>query len=214
MYKILFIILFLFITFPAIGAEKGRIEYTPRIDYSLINTKEFEDKAFQYYTIAIQSTIKEEQIKNAELAVGCYRILTSKHPASPKYTLKLAQLYNLMGHDRLAKEFYYKTISLDENYAPGYEGFGDYYYNRKEYRRALKQYNKAYIQNNSIYNVNNKIGTIYQKLGDTQSAVKYLNEAYKINPTEELNVKIRLLEELNSSNALYYKNTRIHFVED
>ena len=69
MYKILFIILFLFITFPAIGAEKGRIEYTPRIDYSLINTKEFEDKAFQYYTIAIQSTIKEEQIKNAETPI-------------------------------------------------------------------------------------------------------------------------------------------------
>ena len=214
MLRIIILLAVILISQNVFAVEKGGIEYTPKIDYSLINTKEFEDKAFQYYTIATQSAIEEEKIQNAEYAVGCYRALLSKHQDNPVYSLRLAQLYEILGQNRYAKEFYYRTLSIDENYAPGYEVFGDYYYNREEYRRALKQYNEAYIRDNSIYNVNNKIGTIYQKLGDTQSALKYLNEAYKINPSEELNAKIRLLEELNSSNALYYQNTRIHFVED
>ncbi len=214
MYKIILTIILTFAAIPVMAVEKGGVEYFQKIDYSLINTKEFEDKAFQYYTAATESTIEEEITRNAEYAAGCYRVLLSKHPDNPSYSLKLAQLYEILGQNKYAKEFYYKTLLIDKNYTPGYEGFGDYYYKRAEYRRALKQYNQAYIRNNSIYNVNNKIGVIYQKLGDTQSALKYLNEAYTINPSEELNTKIRLLEELNSNNTLYYKNTRIHFVED
>ncbi len=214
MLRFILLLLIIFVTSTAFAVEKGGIEYTPKIDYSLINTKEFEDKGFQYYTIATTSQIEEERLRNAEYAIGCYRTLLSKHPDNPAYALKLGILYELTGKNRYAKEFYYRTLTIDENYAPGYEVFGNYYYNRDEYRRALKQYNEAYIRNPSIYNVNNKIGTIYQKLGDTRSALKYLKEAYKINPSEELNTKIRLLEELNSSNTLYYKNTRIHFVED
>lgn len=214
MYKILFLLILTLIIRPAYAVEKGGIEYTPKIDYSIINTKDFEDKAAEYYKIATTSEIEEERLKNAQYAIGCYRALISKHEDNPLYSLRLAVLYELIGQNRYAKEFYYRTITITPDYAEGYEGFGNYYYKKEEYRRALKQYNQAYILNPSIYNVNNKIGTIYQKLGDTQSALKYLNEAYKINPSEELNAKIRLLEELNSSNALYYKNTRIHFVED
>ena len=196
------------------AVEKGGIKYTPKIDYSLINTKEFENKGFQYYTNAANAKSEEKRLQNAESAIKYYRALMSKYPDNPDYALKLGLLYELTGKNKYAKEFYYRATTINENYAPAYEAFGNYYYTRKEYRRALKQYNEAYIINPSVYNVCNKIGTIYQKLGDTRSALKYFKEGYKINPSEELNTKIRLLEELNSSNTLYYKNTRIHFVED
>ena len=50
--------------------------------------------------------------------------------------------------------------------------------------------------------------------GDTQAAIKHFKEAQCFQQSEELAMKIRLLEELNSNNTVYYQNKRIHFVED
>ena len=194
--------------------QKGGIEYIPKIDYNLINTSNFEKKAFEHFTIATTTDIEEERIKNTEYALGEYRALLIKHPDNANYALKIALLYELANKERYAKSFFYQATGINPKYAQAYEAFGDYYFKKEDYRRALKQYNEAYILNNNIYNVNYKIGIIHQKLGDTRSALKYLKQANQINTSEDLENKIRLLEELNSSNALYYQNTRIHFVED
>lgn len=211
----IFLIAILFITqAPLFAAQTARIEYIPQIDYSQINAEEMEKEAYGLYTIAMESTIAEERERNIIKALGLYRALLSKEPENVFYCLRLAELYDIYGKDRYAKEFYYRAITLrPDSYMP-YEGFGNYYFARTEYRRALKQYNKAYIKDSGIYNVNNKLGTIYQKLGDTQSSLKYFKEANELRPSEELSAKIRLLEELNSSETVYYQNTRIHFVED
>ncbi len=214
MQKIILTIIFAVIPLYSFALQKGGIEYVPKIDYNLINTADFEKKAFEHYTIATTTDIEEERIKNTEFALGEYRALLTKHPDNADYALKLALLYELVNNNRYAKSFFYQALGINPKYTQAYEAFGNYYFKKEDYRRALRQYNEAYILNSNIYNVNYKIGVIYQKLGDTRSALKYLKQANKINTSEDLENKIRLLEELNSSNELYYQNTRIHFVED
>lgn len=214
MHKFVITALLTLIPLSSFAIQKGGIEYIPKIDYNLINTSDFEKKAFKHFTIATTTDTEEERIKNIEYALGEYRALLTKHPDNPDYALKLALLYELINKDRYAKSLFYQALSINPKHAQAHEAFGDYYFKKEDYRKALKQYNEAYILNNNIYNVNYKIGVIHQKLGDTRSALKYLRQAQQINTSEELENKIRLLEELNSSNALYYQNTRIHFVED
>ena len=214
MGRILLLFLLFAFTTPCWAIQRGGIQYTPSIDYSGIETSRLEQEAFSDYNVAISSTIPEEINASTIRALGAYRTLLSKHPENVSYCLRIAELYDKSKKNRLAKEFYYRAITLNSSSPLPYEGFGDYYYRRADYKRALVQFNEAYIRDNQIYNVSNKIGTIYQKFGDTRSALKYLKEAYNLNPNEELAGKIRLLEELNSTNKVYYQNTRIHFVED
>lgn len=206
MHKVVWGIVLLFIALPAIAIENIGIEYSVNTDYN----KVLENKAYNSYKKAMQ-TKDENAISNA---IGGYRTLLTYTPNNTNYCLKIAELYDLYEKRSFAKEFFTRTLILDPTMPTAHEGFGNHYYKQNNYRMALKEYNEAYRLNLRNYNISSRLGTIYQKFGDTQSALKHFKEAQNFQNSEELAMKIRLLEELNSNNTVYYQNKRIHFVED
>ena len=53
------------------------------------------------------------------------------------------------------------------------------------------------------------MGDVYEKLGDTRSALKYLKAAEQQSPNAGISAIIKYVEAQDSSNSLYYRDTRI-----
>lgn len=215
MGRLVLLIIVTLISTGVYAVEKGGVEYTPyTIDHSKLDLTTLEQEAVQYYTLSTTATTKEDIEKYTTYALGAYKLLFDAKPDNINYCLKIAKLYDKNNKDRYAKEYYYRAITLNSSSAQPYEGFGDFYFTRANYRRALKYYIQAYNNDNNIQNVNNRLGIIYTKLGDTDAALKFTQKSPTPSQNTNNSDKIRLLEELNSSNAVYYQNTRVHFVED
>lgn len=215
MGRFVLLIIFTLISTGVYAVEKGSIEYTPyTIDHSKLDLPSLEQEADNYYILATTASTKKDVDKYTTFALGAYKLLFDAKPDNVNYCLKIAELYDKNNKDRYAKEYYYRAITLKSDSALPYEGFGNFYFTRTDYRRALKYYIQAYNRDSNLQNVNTKLGIIYSKLGDTNAALKFTQENSTSSPNTNNSDKIRLLEELNSSNAVYYQNTRIHFVED
>ena len=194
---------------PAFSAIVGKIDYSIPIDYSKINETETSDKAKIYFYNAerVRDGIINEDITNALML---YNVLQRVNPENIEYPIRLGILYDKIGKDRQAKGNFSKAIGINsENPAP-YFHFGNYYYKREQYRKALKYYNESYKKGlKTDYELLSKMGDIYEKFGDSRSALKYLKEAQAQNPTPELENKIKQVEMQNSINKEYYSDTRI-----
>lgn len=206
------LILFLItgINFPAFSAVKGGINYTIPVDYSNLSEEEVEKKANEYFYLAekLQDNIINNDMTNALMH---YSILEKINPKKIEYTVKLGILYDKIKKDRRAKGCFAKAISINSQSPLPYFYYGEFYYKRESYRKALKYYNEAYkhgFKNN--YDLLYKMGDVYEKLGDTRSALKYLNEARNQNPNEKIEEKIKHVELQDAVNKEFYSDTRIH----
>lgn len=207
MYRVVWgFIILLTAILPAVAIEEIAIEYSVNTDYVRLLEKNS--------SIAYQKALQTKNENDISNAIGGYRTLFSLSPDNTEYCLKIAELYDLYDKRAFAKEFFSRTLILDPKMPSAHEGFGNHYYKQNNYRMALKEYNEAYRLNLRNYNISSRLGTIYQKFGDTQMALKHFKEAQDFQQGEELAMKIRLLEELNSNNTVYYQNKRIGFVED
>ncbi len=207
------VLIFVLLSLPVFAAQKISIEYSPQIDYSKIDSAQTEKEAYEHYISAINS-IHQSENTDAENALVAYQILLAKHPNNVLYCVKIAELYSITNNNKRALEYYYKAITLNNTSSIAFESFGNFFFSNRYYKQALAMYKQSYSLDRENYNVSDKMGIIYQKFGDTQAALKHHKEAYQLNPSEELAHKIRLLEELNLSNTVYYQNTKAHFVED
>ena len=111
----------------------------------------------------------------------------------------------------MAKEYFYKASNLNVNnpYANFY--FGEFYFKRNDYKRALRYYNIAYNNGlNNRYDLNLRLATIYEKFADLVNAKKFYEVSYSMNPNNvELRQKIQSLNELNYDKSEYY-----HFIRE
>lgn len=196
-------------TMPTFSAVKGGIEYSIPTDYSKIDEQETELKARLYYHNA-------EMLKDGEInedmtnALMLYTILQQINPNKLEYPVKLGILYDKIGKDRQAKGNFSRAIGLDNTNPLPYLYFGNFYYKRELYRRALKYYNEAYKRGfETNYNLLYNMGDIYEKFGDTRSALKYLHDAQKQSTNPELENKINKINTQDSINKEYYSDTRI-----
>ena len=210
--SIIFLFIFILITgsfSPAFSAIKGKLEYTIPVDYSKINEQETTRVAREYYFNAEKS---QDGVLNDDMtnALVLYGILQRVNPENIEYPIRLGVLYDKIGKDRQAKGNFSKAIGINcENPAP-YFHFGNFYYKRESYRKALKYYNESYKKGlKTDYELLSKMGDIYEKFGDSRSALKYLKEAQVQNPTPELENKIKQVEMQDSINKEYYSDTRI-----
>ena len=174
-----------------------------------MNFRELAEKADHYYFLAqkYEDGIINEDITNA---LFLYSVLQHKNQEKIIYAVKQGALYDKLNIDRHAKGCFSRAIAINKTLPEPYFYFGEYYYKREEYRKALKYYNEAYTKGYSKnYNLLYKMGDIYEKFGDTRSALKYLNEAKTQNPNSQLENKIKRIEFNNSTNKEYYSDTRI-----
>lgn len=198
---------------PAYCTVKGGIEYKIPIDYSKINKEEIESQANLYYNLALK-TNSGKLNEEITTSLNLYTILNNTEPDNIIYPTRLGVLYDLIGKDKYAKGNFYKAIGIDNTKPEPYYYFGEFYYKRQSYKKALNMYNKAFVNGyNRHYETVYQIGDIYEKFGDTQASLKYLRMASELSPNENLDKKISKVENADKINREYYSNTRIHLIE-
>lgn len=194
-------------------AIRGGISNSLPIYYNNLSENELLDKGKVYFHNAMM-------LKNGEInedmtqALNIYTILQNVNPENIDYPIALGRLYDKLGKDRYAKGGFSRAIAVNPANPKAYFYFGEYYYSRNLYRKALKYYNEA-LKNGfeTNYDLLYKMGDVYEKLGDTRSALKYLKDAEKQSPNSELSARIKRVETENSVNGVYNRNTRIRIAQ-
>lgn len=189
---------------PAVAAVKGGIQYSIPTDYSKLSEPELKTKADKYFYWAQQykePTINED-ITNALML---YSVLQKINPENEMYSIRLGLLYEKINLDKYAKGNYSRAITVSPSKPEPYFYFGEYYYKKQLYRKALKYYKEALSKGSAEdYNLNLRLGDIYEKLGDTKLSLFHLKKAAQINPNNELTNQIKRVEIFDSNNKTYY----------
>ena len=76
---------------------------------------------------------------------------------------------------------------------------GDYFYKRRDFKRALKYFLVAYENGYLNYDIIYKLAIIYEKLGDLCNAKSFYQKAYELDTSQVfLQQKIESIPEENS----------------
>ena len=206
---LLITVLILFLNLPAQSAVQGKVDYCPSIDYSKLSEDELELNARSYYFLAMQT--KSDRITpEMTKALNMYRTLQKIDPKNENYCIKLGALYDRINQDKYAKENLSRAISINSANPEAYFHFGEYYYKRCEFRKALKYYKKAYERGYMVhYETLCRMGDINAKFGDTRCALVYFEAAYKLNPNPKLQQTIAFFKGKDAENHIFNSQTRI-----
>ena len=186
------------------AAQTGSVQYTLPIDYSLIDEAQLSSEAESLFDAYCKSTDENQKKILLNKLLSNYSILSETDHENPLYATRLGIIYDKLKRDRWAKSYFFKSENLREDYPYSFYSFGNFFYDRKEYKKALYEYLKAYNTGYSTdYDTLCKIGAIYEKFGDFKSSVKYYKQALLYNDNADLRAKIIKLEELYEKNPLY-----------
>ena len=189
----------------SLAVNFASIEYDVPIDYSKIDKNALADQANLLFNHFEQITDEEYRKKYIQALLNRYAVLSVMDPSDPFYFTRLGILYDEMGNDTLAMSNFFKATNLVPNYQYASFSFGNYYYKRGYYRKALYQYKLAAgIVSPYSYQRFMKMGSVYEKLGNFKLALDAYKSAYQEQNGLELYNKILLLEDLNSKNMLYH----------
>ena len=201
----LFALLCIIIT-PVFAVEKGSVKFEENlIDYSVLDANKIltdADSFFEQY-----ETTGDKKFLNT--AMGNYYLVTKVFPLEIYPMVQLARTYDEKKLDRFAKEYF--NICLDINRKDPYLNYylGDFYYKRRDFKRALRYFRIAYNNGyRDYYDLNYKIATIYEKFADLSKAKYYYEKAYSMdNSKTNLQDKILQIDSLNYAQSEYY-----HFI--
>ena len=210
---LLIFLIFVISLSPSYSAVKGGVNYSIPVYYDNLSETELQDRGKLYFhnAIRLQNGVVNEDMTQA---LNIYRILQNVNPENAEYSVKLGRLYEKIGKDRYAKGNFSRAISINSSNPEPYFYFGEYYYNKQLYRKSLKYYGEAYKNGyETNYDLLYKLGDVYEKLGDSRSALKYLKDAEKQSPNDELAAKIKRVEAEDMVNNTYYRDTRIRNAE-
>lgn len=206
MIRLLLTVFLMFIISTNVNAlEAAKIEYQVPIDYSKLDETGLSLEAERFYQLYL-STNDEAALQNV---LSLYTLLVNINKENPFYPVRVGIAYDKLKNDRYAKSYFYRSMCVQNNYPNAYQAFGDFWFERVQYRKALKNY--LYANNYGFTDdfVNNcMIAKCYEKLGDYTSAIKFYNKALAIKNKDEINEKIRFLEGLLLNNSKYDERER------
>jgi len=189
------------------AVEFGQIRYKDTfIDYSKIDKDLTLKNADFYFNKAITAKDDIEKKTYLQKAAGEYFILNQSDKKSLYPIVQLARIYDYADKNSYSKAYFFRALKIEKtNPATNYY-FGDYYYKREDYKRALYFYNTAFENGyRENYDVLLKMAIMYEKLGDLLRANQYYKKAYLVKPeNEKLPDKIRQIESLKYQNTGYY----------
>lgn len=193
------------------AVEFGSIKYhNTFIDYSNINKASTEKLADFYFNKALNTKDKNEKSELLQKASGEYFVLTKLEPENLHPLVQLARVYDYENKNSYSKAYFFRALKIDKKNAATNYHFGDYYFARDEYKKALYFYNTAFENGyKENYDVLLKMAVMYEKLGDLLRANQYYKKAYLVKPENlELPDKIREIESLRYKNTGYYNFRR------
>lgn len=207
----LVLLIFIFTSFcnaPAYSLQKGSLEYLDnRFDYSRLNPNKLNSEGDSYFEQALAAEGKRSREKLFQYAMAKY-FLTSKADSKNVYSyVQMGRIYDDMNLNKYAKEAFYKATNLDYRDPFANFHFGEYYFKRRDYNRALGYYLLSYengFENN--FELNFRLAVIYEKLGDLINAKKFYNTSYELNPEKaaEYQQKLQQIDGLNYDKSEYY----------
>lgn len=190
----------------SLATVSGRLEYNSVLfDYSKLDFNSIKKEADINFNNYIQTKNKTNKKKFLDIATNKYYILTKIDYSRIEPYVQLGRIYDYTNHTRLAKEYFSKAINIEPYNPSANFYFGEFYYTRRDYNRALKYYKIAYNNGfNNKYDINIRLATINEKLADLINAKKYYEISNSIKPDSKIQEKIQLLNELNYDKSEYY----------
>jgi tetratricopeptide (TPR) repeat protein len=193
------------------AAEFGEIHYNNTLlDYSKIDKKKTLNLADTYFNKALNAKNEDEKLDYLQKASGMYFLLSQIDCKNLYPIVQMARVYDYENQNSYAKAYFFKALKIERYNAATNYYFGEYYYSREDYRRALYFYNTAFENGyRENYDVLIKMATMYEKLGDLLRANQYYKKAFLVKPTSsEIPDKIRELESLNYKSTGYYSKRK------
>ncbi len=185
------------------ATQFGEIQYdNTHIDYSKIDIEATQKLADYYFEKALDDSNPDTQKEYLQKASAEYHILTHAQHNNIYPIIQMARVYDMEDENRYAKDYFFQALKVDKNNPEANYYFGEFYFKRKEYNKALYFYNRAF-QNGfkENFDVLYKQGIIFEKFGDLTKAKKYYRKAFLAKPdsTDAAN-KIRSLENTRNNN--------------
>lgn len=193
------------------AVEFGELHYNNTlIDYSKIDKESTLKLADFYFSKALNSKDEKEKKDFLQKASGEYFILSQIEPQNLYPIVQMARVYDIENKNSYAKAYFFKALKIDKTNATTNYYFGEYYFTRDEYIKALYFYNTAFENGfRENFNVLIKMAIMYEKLGDLMRANQYYKKAFLVKPNSTaLPDKIRELETLKYKDTGYYNKRR------
>jgi len=177
------------------------------VDYSKFNAKETRISADRYFQMALESQNNEETQKYLQEAEAQYYILSNLDKADAYPCIQLGRIYDLQQNDAYAKAYYYRALGLNYKNPDANHYFAEFYYKRKQYKKALEYYQNALKYGKTEdSDTLKKLGKIYERFGDIQRTNLYYKKSFELNPKDsELLNKINENVKQEYEKSGYYK---------
>lgn len=196
-----------------IAVQSGNVEYNAAVklfDYATLDKTPVINDADMYFDIALNIRDPKEKKRFINLALGKYILASKISPEDQRTYVQMARLYDEMKKDTLAKSYFSHACNLETNDPYTNFWFAEFYFTRKDFKKALMYYNKAY--NNGYadnYTLNLRLAEIYEKFADLSKALKFYGTTYSLNPQDtKLQEKIQAIGGLNYESSEYYNSIR------
>ncbi len=205
--KILLLIIFLLTASPAFCAKAGGVEYHDYLfDYSNLDAGPIAAEAESLLEQALVETDKNVKNDLLHRAMKNYYILLKITPDDVNVLNKRALIYDLQDKNLLARSYFSRSLNIAKDNPETNFLVGDYFYKRRDFKRALKYYSAAYQNGYNNYDINFKLAVVYEKLGDLCNAKRFYQEAYSLDGTQ--NFLIEKIENIPEENEEYHGTIR------
>ncbi|MCM1338309.1 MAG: hypothetical protein NC191_01400 [Muribaculaceae bacterium] len=193
------------------AVEFGQVKYNNAyIDYSKLNPQSTRELADFYFDNALKTNDKELRKQNLQKASAQYFILNQINPKDLYPIVQLARVYDYEDKNSYAKAYFFRALKIDKTNAQTNYYFGEYYYARNDYKRAIYFYNTAFENGyKENFNVLIRMAIMYEKLGDLLRANQYFKKAFLVHPNSQaIPEKILEIEGINYKDTGYYNKTK------
>lgn len=207
-YKNLFILIALLLSInTSFAVQSGKVEYgSVLFDYKKLNFNQIKKEADAYFSLYEANTSQQSKEELLNYASGKYYILTKVDNSRIEPYVQLGRIYDATNKPRLARENFCKAININFKDPSANFYYGEFFYKRREYKKALYHYNVAYGNGFADkYLLNLRLATIYEKFADLSNAKKFYDVSYSMKPSTELQEKIRSLNTEEYRQSGYYR---------
>jgi len=135
------------------------------------------------------------------------------HNSADIYAEKAQALWRLKKY-KLCNEAAGNALSFDPKHAKGNHYKGNFYYNNKEYDKAIEHYNNAIETDPKFAHPYNSLGNTYRALKEYDKAIEYYNKAIEVDPKYasafyNLGITYNDLKEHNKANEFFNKAIKV-----
>lgn len=194
-FRFLFLLIICFLSAsPAFSVKTGGVEYHDYLfDYSTFEPEPLLKEADLWLKLALEMDDSDEKKELLHKAMKNYYILLKIQPDNVDCLNKRGLIYDVLDRNVLARSYFSRALNVDKNNSETNYLVGDYFYKRRDFKRALKYFTVALENGFDSYDIKYKLGIIYEKMGDICNAKRFYSEAYEFDSSQTF-----LLEKIES----------------